>query len=368
MKKALGAFLLGTLVFLLAAATAAANELPLIDDVLRDIGTAADRVEVGDDLSMYKAGNADITDFGSFRMIIVERRNPEKEFTARRYEAPFTGEEGFPDDYEGVDRGEARVWLRCDLMKQLPSYFRAGSMAEADLLVVAQNVYEIAGSVSVTDYEDGREYVLPDFDTVDEMEAYLAAHQPVVTAMTYYPKFCVCDEVIIYKIGTAECSYWDYQYTFGRRFARNPEAASLWDDMEALDDAAMLLETGALQSGDAEKLIKDLSFVPQDQQDLWLGCVAAGDTQTAINSMGEYFWSMAGSLRSLDPSAEDQAKYDMIIDARDKRALALFVQYRNYSGFDLSIESIESSGEYMAVPDDAWREDALNGLVRYMNE
>ena len=77
---------------------------------------------------------------------------------------------------------------------------------------------------------------------------------------------------------------------------------------------------------------------------------------------------MAGSLRSLDPSAEDQAKYDMIIDARDKRALALFVQYRNYSGFDLSIESIESSGEYMAVPDDAWREDALNGLVCYMNE
>ena len=207
MKKALGAFLLGTLVFLLAAATAAANELPLIDDVLRDIGTAADRVEVGDDLSMYKAGNADITDFGSFRMIIVERRNPEKEFTARRYEAPFTGKEGFPDDYEGVDRGETRVWLRCDLMKQLPSYFRAGSMAEADLLVVAQNVYEIAGSVSVTDYEDGREYVLPDFDTVDEMEAYLAAHQPVVTAMTYYPKFCVCDEVIIYKIGTSESSY-----------------------------------------------------------------------------------------------------------------------------------------------------------------
>ncbi len=367
MKKALFTFLLGTLIFLLVVATASANELPMIDDVLRDLDTAADRVEVGDDLSMYRLGNTRLTDYGGFRVIILERKNPEKEFTARRYEPPFTGEEGFPDDYEGVDRGEARVWIRCDLMKQLPVFVRASSMEEAGLLVIAENNYEMAGNIRVTNYKNKSDFVLPDFETVDEMEAFLADHQPTVSSITYYPKFDVYDILILYKIGTTESNLWDYQRTKVKHFARKPEAAFLWNDMKELDHAAALIGAGALQSEETEKLIKDLSFVPQDKQSLWLACIAAGESQTTVYSMEEYFWSMAGSLRSLDPSVEDQAKYDMIIDARDKRALALFVNYRDYSGFDQLIESIESSGEYMAAPDDTWRENALNELVSFIN-
>ena len=160
MKKRLQTIVSGLLALLLTAGTVTASaenwvrkfsstgkELPTIDEVLSQTYWSEDKVEVSDNLDIYTIGNPTIEDFGDFKLIILERLYPEKEFTARTYHAPLNGdEEGFPDDYEGVDIGKSRVWIRCDLMKKLPLQFRANSMKDADLLLISESEYSLGGT------------------------------------------------------------------------------------------------------------------------------------------------------------------------------------------------------------------------------
>ena len=203
---------------------------------------------------------------------------------------------------------------------------------------------------------------------MEEMEAYLASHQKVISSITFYPKFSVYDEVGFYKVGTAEYSIWDYKYTPAKRFARNPDAVDYWYDMEDLDRVIVMLSSGEYNNSEVETAVRDLSFVPQEKIDLWLSIIAASEDLTAVSSMDTYFWTMAESLKQLDPSSENQKKYDMIIEAKDKNALALFVDYCDYSGFDTKIETIRLLKEYMAKPDETWKEEILNEVIQELNK
>ena len=68
-------------------------------------------------------------------------------------------------------------------------------------------------------------------------------------------------------------------------------------------------------------------------------------------------------LKDLDPSEENKENYDMIIKERNDIALQLYVNYCEYSGFERSISSIESSGDYMAKADNEWLEATLQEIV-----
>ncbi len=109
--------------------------------------------------------------------------------------------------------------------------------------------------------------------------------------------------------------------------------------------------------------IESKEFVPQAKKELWKSCIDANEISTAYFSVSEFFWAMAEDLKQLDSSETNRNNYDMIIQERDRDALALFVNYCNYSGIKRSIDSIQQTGDYMATPDNTWMEQKLQEIV-----
>ena len=98
-----------------------------------------------------------------------------------------------------------------------------------------------------------------------------------------------------------------------------------------------------------------------------ISCIAAGEYTTASHSIGETFWSMAEDLKNLDSSEDNRKNYELLIRERNIDALALFATRCEYSGFSRSIESIEESKDYIAAPDAAWTENAIEETIALFN-
>lgn len=346
-----------------------AEQLPSLNETMKNVSLKDQKVEIQNEFDSYSPDNLDeISDFGDFKIIILQRSAPDKEFTEKKYDYFMINEaKGFDDDFKGVDLETKRVWYRGDLMSQIPSSFRAASLDDADLLVVAEHEYVLGGSISVIDYLDNQDEDMPDFDTVEEMEQYLLAHQKVPSSITYYPKFAVISWLNLYRVNSKERSSYNLEFKTPRRFARNPEASDQWSNMTDLLAIIELLNAEAVDYSNVKDKIALLDDIPQPKKDLWLSCLDSGEYTTTSFSIQEYFWQMAEQLKGMDPSAENREKYNLIIDEKDFNALKLFVSYCDYSGFNQSVESIRLSKEYMATPDDQTLENLLKEFINYMN-
>ena len=350
------------------AASADTQSLFTINSLLRSNQTNK-KTEVSDNLDEFYPLNEQFADINyDFRILILQREAPQKEFTAKKTYPPFKDTDGFDENFTGVDIGSSRLWLRSDLMAQLPSYFCASSLEDATYLLVAENIYEWDGTICVSDYKDSGEKNLPDFRSANEMMLYFIEHPRIVDSVTYYPKFGVYSMITLYETKTKKSSLVDYTYTASKRFARNPDASIYWDNMTYVAD---LLDAVDEESGvdvtTAKRLIESLNFIPQGKKDLWISCIEAEEYSTAHHSITEYYWSMAMELRELDASQDNKENYNLIIRDRNKSALSLFVNYCDYSGFDRSVSSIETSKDYIASPDYDWMEKKLKEIVLMFN-
>ncbi len=363
MKKAICFVLALVFVFLLGT-TVSADPLPTIDEALRT-ADPGQITEVSDNLDGYSVLNEaleDLTD--SLRILVLQREAPGKEFTAKKVYPPFTEENGFPEDFTGVDQGPCRVWLRGDLMQQIPPDFRAASLEDATYLVMAETVYNWDGTISVSDFKDSDDGELPEFENAEEMALYLFSHPKEVESITYYPKFGVYSFVSLYETATKKNTIYDYTYTASMRFAKNPQASDHWDNMAEVAKLRTALKDGAgTDPAAAGELVDQLDFIPEEKRNLWKPCIDAGETATAAYSENETYWTMAEELMNLDPSEENRANYDMIISERNDAALQLYADWCEYSGFERSVSSIETSGDYMAEADTGWLETTLKELV-----
>ncbi len=363
MKNALSLLLLLALLCGLSL-NAAADAMPTIDQVLSAGELPTESIEVSDDLSEYDPDALGEVDYGTLQLIILTRAAPEKEYTKLDSGYPDSMVDGFPDDYSGVDLGAPRVWLRCDLMRQLPSQYRAASLAEADVLIIAENEYVWAGTLVNTTYEDSAgDQEPPEFETTEELREWLAAHSPRIESICYYPKFGVYSLINLYDTGTKTCTPFDYLYTQPLRFAKNPEASDQWENMTVL---LRLLQEAAQDTPDAQAIsaaLEEIDFVTDTKKAVWSSCLEAQEYSTLFLSADEVFWDMAEALRLMDPSADNQANYRNIIDAQDYGTLYLFAEYCEYSSFDRSIESIGLSKDYLADYDTDWMEAKLQEFL-----
>ena len=365
MKKAICFVLALAFAFLQGAAvTADSAALPTIDEALRN-ADSGQITEVADSLEEYSISNEVLEELGGdLRLIVLQREAPEKEFTENKVYPPFSDDDGFPEGFAGVDRGASRVWLRGDVMQQIPPDFRAASLADATYLLVAETVYEWDGTVSVADYTETDDGELPEFESAEEMAEYLYTHPREVESVTYYPKFGVYSLITLYETATGKFSVYDYVYTPSTRFAKNPQASDHWENMTAVANLlAALDEEAGVDLDAANEWMELLDFIPEEKKALWKSCIDAGETSTAVHSISEYWWAMAEELKNLDPSEENRASYDMIISERNALALQLFANYCEYAGFERAISSIEESGDYMAKADSEWLENGLLGFA-----
>ncbi len=332
-------------------------------------GLPNEKIAVDDDLSAYSPANSMFHELTKdFRIIILEREAPEKAFDSVTKYPPFEDGDGFPAGFTGTDIGSPKVWLRGDLMNRIPAQMRATSLQNATYLVIIENYYEHGGTISVTDYKSGNDDDIPVFETVEEMTEYFSTHQKEVSSITYYPKFSALAFISVYDTETKDFSFFDYTYTPAMRFARNPEASDQWDSMYRLYELLYLLDETAGPDGAAAKAsINTLEWVPQNKKDLWISCIDAGEYSTASHSIGETFWSMAEDLKILDSSEDNRKNYELLIRERNIDAFALFATRCEYSGFSRSIESIEESKDYIAAPDAAWTEKAIEETIALFN-
>lgn len=360
-------FLLCVSVFNSSACADDLGRLLSIDEALQTMTSESGRTQVSDDLSEYDPDNMGEFDFNDVKIVILERRAPEKEFSAYDSGYPFHYVSELPDDYQGVAIGSSQVWLRCDLMNRLPVYMRASSMGEADIILIAETQYVLSGSVSVSSYKESDSKTIPEFDTIEEMEAYINSHRPVVEKITYYPKFAVYTLLNLYSPSTKKCEVYDYTVSLPIRFAKNPEAQDFWDEMETLSTVIHCIEDGERESTDIDELFSELElFIPEGKTTLWKTCLENEEYMTTAYSMREYYWGMAEELMELDNDPNHQGNYKLIIDAKDMNALAGFVDLCQYSGVDKSIEMIRLRKEYLGTPDYMWLEEELNKFVEML--
>lgn len=342
----------------------ASAELPAIDSVLAT-GLPVDKVEVYNELDDYILLDEEFDEYDyDLRLLILQREVPEKEFTSKTVYPPFVNSDGFDEDFNGIDIGEPRIWLRSDLMRQIPEEYRAGSMKEATYLIIAETQYVWDGTISTSNFSETNDDELPEFKDTDEMYEYFLAHPRTVTSMTYYPKFGIYSVITIYEKATKRSSILGAKYTQSRRFAKNPEACDQWNNMSGISGLLDSLETGSqaeLQA--AWETFESYDFIPQVKKDLWKSCIDADELSTAYYSVSGYYWSMAEELKKLDPSEKNRGNYDLIIRERNRMVLSAFVNYCNYSGIERSIISIEQSGDYMAKPDYEWIEEQMQEFV-----
>ena len=366
MKKILCICMCLVMVLLTASAALAADKLPTINSVLKK-GTKK-RVEVKDNLSAYSTSNGNFSSLGKkIKLLILERRSPEKEFTELKKDAPITEDEGFPDDFTGKDTGKARIWVRGDLMAKLPSANRAKSLKDATYILMAEDVYLHSSTLMNYIYEKNYYSEPPEFETTEEMIEYFAAHQPVLASVTYYPVFAAYSLVTLYEVKTKKFAVVESKLTEGKLFARNPDAALQWNNMGQVFDLILALQSDeGVNAATVKKMIGNMSFVPEKQKSVWTACIDGEEYDTALSSVFGYYWSMAETLKSLDTDMKHRENYDLIIASRDAIALSYYVKYCNYSGFEKTIDSIRESKEYLAAPDWDWLEKALKSTLNTM--
>lgn len=335
-----------------------------IDEALANMNEESGRIEVSDDLDEFDPDHFGEIDYGQYRLVILERQVPEKEFTAYDSGYPENYVQDFPDDFTGVDIGYSRSWLRCDLMNRLPEDFRAHSMDEADIVLIAETQYFRSGTISVTDFDRSGGDEIPEFETVEELEEYISTHQPVINKITYYPKFGVYTLIDLYSPVTKDCEVYDYTVENAKRFARNPEAQDIWYDMETLAAAIDGLNSDEMNNDSFSLMLPDLeSFVPEEKLEFWSTCIGSEEYSAALSSMSEYYWKMAADLMEADTNEDHRTNYSMVIDAQDQKALTALAEFCNYGGFDTPVELIRTSKEYLAEPDYEWMEEALNEFL-----
>ena len=351
-----------------SAASADSSQLPTINSLLQ-LGSTQ-KTEVSDILDDYKPINESFDEIEyEFKIIILQREAPKKEFTEKKEYPPFTNSDAFDDDFNGIDIGKSRLWLRGDLMARIPSHFLADSLEDATYLFIAETDYILDGSISYVNYKNAEDTELPEFKDADEMVAYFILHPRTIESMTHYPKFGAFTIVSLYETATKKKILWDYNYTQSTRFARNPEASDHWDNMTKLADILDALnDESGMDLGKAEEIIESISFIPDSKKSFWTSCIDAKEYSSLNSSVTDYYWTMAEELKSLDPSSENRENYDLIIKDRNSTALNYFVNYCDYSGFERTIDSIKESGDYIADPDYEWMENALQETIELFNQ
>ena len=134
---------------------------------------------------------------------------------------------------------------------------------------------------TVTDYVKNSSSEIPEFETLEELAAYLEANQPVIDKITYYPTFGSLTMVNLYDRNRYAALY-DYTYTEGMVFAQNPEAAGQWNNMQKVFGIMTELANGA-DSAALNEQIAALEFLPQSKSKIWQACVSENEYSSAFN-------------------------------------------------------------------------------------
>ncbi len=317
-----------------------------------------DRVEVRNIFDAYQYNNPGSFSVDGVKCIILERYAPDKEFF-------ISDDDLFEIGATGGDIGEARVFVRLDLMRRLPRKMQAKSLGEANILVFAETMHALESEIVHTEYEGGSGSI-PDYLTnAAELAQYLAEHPRRVIGHTYKPLYNLYMMITAYSTTNKTCMISTYQKNPYLLKPNNPRAAAQWDAMKNLGEALKALDaTGeGVRSSAAKKALDAAEDVAQRQRNTWKDLISNGDYDTARYSIEKVYWPMAEELAAMDDSEIAAEWYPVIIESRDLAALEFFVSYQDYTGVSLPDETIIDEKLYMGAVDEDWMDGNLDDFV-----
>ena len=340
--------------------------LPEINDVLADLPDGI--VEVKADLSRYMPLSGGIADYGQInaKFLILQREMPKKELTEQIFYPPFEGQntDGFDTDFTGTDIGEPRIWVRCDMMKQIPEEYRAKSLEEAGAIIMAENLYLCSGTLIITNYAQGSgELDLPEFETLEEMEAYLNENQPQIESIVHYPVFANVMIVDLYSAATGECDISNNEIMFVDIPMKNKAAAEQANNMDSLVEILLRLLADEVDAADLMSRIADASYIAEDTRMQWISAIGQEKYEDTLEAVWLTYWEMAKELRDLDESEDNRNAYDMVIAEQNFSLLSMLIENGNYTSFDKPIDEIREDYSYLGAQEPEWYETNLQELV-----
>ena len=365
MKKLLLFTVVSVLLLSLCIPAVTAEDLPTINEALTAsrFSKSGGKVQVRNTLDAYDIGNDAEFDFDGYRFLILERRAPEKAFD----ESPVSCADPL---YTPRELGETALYLRLDMMNLLPSDMRATSLEGADLLLIVEDFYELESQIIHTEFENSGAGSLPDdLETPEELMAYLAAHPPVIKSRTYKPLYTAYAFLCLYSTKNKSVSLLDYAVADCTVECNNEAASDQWALISPLSDLLNLLEAEdrALRTDEILEAISAAS-VPEETANLWTLCVQAGQYDTAVYSVSQSYWELAGVLPSLDDSEEAAEWYPKLIEAQDRAAFEAFVSYRSYSSVDTPDSVIIENKLYIGQIDPDWTDNAFEECITALTQ
>ncbi len=366
MKKLLLFTIVSVLLLTLYIPAVPAEDLPTINEALSAarFSKSGGRVRVQNTLDAYSIDNEGEFDYDGLRFLILERRAPEKAFD----ESEVSWADAL---YPPRELGETALYLRLDMMDRLPSDMRASSLMDADLLLIAEDFYELESQIIHTEYENSGAGSIPDdLETPEELMAYLAEHPPVVKSRTYKPLFTAYAFLSLYSTKNKSVTLLDYAYADCTVECKNEAASDQWSLISPLGDLLDLLEWNdpSQLSGDIAAALDNISSVPEDTVDLWTKCVEAGQYGTAAFSVSQSYWELASVLPSLDDSEDAAEWYPKLLEARDRGAFESFVSWCGYSSVDTPDSVIIAEKLYIGQIDPDWMDNALAGTIAELTQ
>ena len=368
MKKWIAVITVCLLAGMLLPGAAGAEDriLPTINEVLGGAELPEGMIEVSDRLDAYDPLGSESIGENSieWKIVILQRQKPLKELTEEVLLPPFADDIGYPIEYAGTDMGGERVWVRCDMMRQLPAELRANSMEEAGVVIMAENIYMCSGTLTVTHYANGvNRGEVPAFETTEELEAYLNEHQPEVESINRYPKFATFMLTTMYDAKTKNCDIISSQFLDASIQAKNPAASDQADHMDAVLRILLALAGEEPDLETAKALIGDAAFLAEETRAKWTETAENGETENLFMSVYETYWLMAAELREMDPSEENRKAYDLAIEAQNISLLRMLIEQCNYGSFAESIDEVRDTLIYIAMPDQEWYDAGLQEVV-----
>lgn len=321
-----------------------------LEEALGQVGSGEGLVRLSDDFSKYDYYSSPVYTGNEGKYVVLYRVGPEKEFTI--------SDEPFADSFNGVDIGEAEVYLDLDMMAKIPEEHRATTVEEIGNIIMFESFYlhngtiistsSLSGSdsgpskiglIAAMQGEDVPDEELPEEEEEEYVSEYKAVFIGVAVAALYNAE------------DGSSCSFQSQTFPYAE-MRSNPEASTISDTLYLLADVynACLSEDYDALSGSVEILTLNAEL---DEAH-----VTAMDEMLYADTMdyGAFFeytvdmiWEYAAQLREADKKNGDY--YGQVIEQQSLNGLFYLLANCDYNSVEKADFLIKMNKDYLGKID-----------------
>lgn len=336
---------------MLLGSIAMAEGIPL-EEALLMVGSGEEMVLLSDDFSQYDYYTSEYYTSNTGKFIVLHRVGPEKEFTQST--------QSFPDDFNGVDIGEVKVYLDLEMMAQIPEEYRAATVEEVGNIIIVETLYFHTATIFSYEYENSNEpsswelnRIINNEEEDDEEEDNEKLEKEENFSTKYKAAFTGYAIAAAYNAEDGSSVSFDIREFPIPEMRDNPEAADLTEWMfrlAALYNTCVEANEDECYQALVEMLLDERTDANRSRKLLDAMGNEEGIHYEAVRAYAEeLIWEDAQKFTTLDK--EYSKLYKKVIDEKSLNGLFYLLNNCNYSGISKSDWEIALYKLYMGKID-----------------